>query len=294
MTNLFKILIIFTALPMMAQDYKPILDNKNEWHFTNCNFGCITDVYYTDGDTLVDGKTYKILDGYHFISRSFLLREEVAEKKLYFLRIRAGGGLEEYLLYDFNLQVGDSIDMKNPITPFPQDGGYFKLDSIVPRPLIDGNNYDHFYFSPSQSNTSSTHNAVWIEGAGSLSLINAPGGKPDINGVGALSCMFKNRDLFYSNLDSISGCSPVYMDVKRNNLERVKIIKASNSHTFVLHNIQFVSEISIFTLTGKQLKNIRHNFDEKLTINFETYSEGVYIILLKGVDGALKTFKVLK
>lgn len=294
MTNLFKILIIFTALPMLAQDYKPVLDNKNEWHFTNCNFGCITDVYYTDGDTLVNGKTYKILDGYHYISRSFLLREEVAEKKLYFLRIRPSGGLDEYLLYDFNLQVGDSIDMKNPITPFPQDGGYFRLDSIVPRPLIDGNNYDHFYFSPSQSNTSSTHNAVWIEGAGSLSLINAPGGNPDINGVGALSCMFKNRDLYYSNLDSISGCNPIYMNVKQNNLEGVTITKTPNSELFLLHNTQFVSEISIFTLTGKRLKNIRHNFDENRAINFETYSEGVYLILVKGIDGAAKTFKVIK
>ena len=57
-----------------GQDYKPLLDNTNEWHVTNCYFGCLTDVYFTDGDTLVEGNNYKVLDGFHYISRSFLLR----------------------------------------------------------------------------------------------------------------------------------------------------------------------------------------------------------------------------
>ena len=52
---------------------------------------------------------------------------------------------------------------------FSQD--YYNLDSIISRPLVNGNDYRHFYFSPSESNIVSTTNAIWIEGAGSLYMI---------------------------------------------------------------------------------------------------------------------------
>ncbi|MEM0516882.1 T9SS type A sorting domain-containing protein [Aequorivita flava] len=287
------LLVLLFSFPAIGQDYKPILDHRNEWHFTTCNFGCYTDKYYTDGDTLVNGMMYKILDGYHFISRTFLLREDLAEKKLYFLKIRPSGGVEEYLLYDFTLQVGDSINMLNPITPFPQDGGYFKLDSIVPRPLVDGQNYDHFYFSPTPSNTISSENAIWVEGAGSLSLINAPGGFPDLNEVGALSCYFKNRDVFYANLDSIDDCTPVFMDIKKNNLEEVVLTTPNNSKSCMLHNATNITQIVIYDINGKKLKTIDHNFKKNILVDMASYSPGSYFILAQGIGGSAKTFRIL-
>lgn len=158
---------LLIGISAFSQSYKPLLDNLNEWHFTTCYFGCQTDVYFTDGDTIVDGNNYKILDGYHYISRTFLLREDVPNKKIY-LKIATTGFNEEFLLYDFSLNQGDTFYMQNPISPFPQDGGPFILDSIVERPLVDGNAYKHFYFSPTPDNTISTENAIWIEGVGSL------------------------------------------------------------------------------------------------------------------------------
>src|SRR5690606_33024812 len=145
--TLFIAIFLFTGISVFSQGYKPLLDNLNEWHFTTCNFGCLTDMYFTDGDTIVDGTSYKILDGYHYISRSFLIREDIASKKVY-LKIVSSGFGEEFLLYDFSLSEGSTHFMKNPITPFPQDGGPFILDSIVERPLVDGAQYKHFYFSP--------------------------------------------------------------------------------------------------------------------------------------------------
>mgnify|MGYP003644461791 FL=1 len=292
----FSFVLFFTLLPIFSigQDYTPILDNRNEWHFTTCNFGCYTDMYYTDGDTLVNGKMYKILDGYHYISRTFLLREEIAEKKLYFLKIRPSGGTEEYMLYDFSMQVGDTINMLNPITPFPQNGGYFKLDSIIPRPLVDGLDYDHFYFSPTPSNTSSTNNAVWVEGAGSLSLINAPGGKPDINEVGELSCYFKNTEVFYANLDSIDDCSPVYMNIKKNNLEEVIVSKKHGSEVCVLHNATNITQVTLFNLAGKKIKTLDHNFKRTISLDLRNLSLGTYLIMVKGIGGTSKTFKIIK
>ncbi|HBL78455.1 MAG TPA: hypothetical protein DDZ79_00150 [Aequorivita sp.] len=291
---IITVLFFIGAFATLAQNYKPILDYRNEWHFTTCDFGCYTDKYYTDGDTLVGGKIYKILEGYHFISRTFLLREEVSEKKLYFLKIRPGGGTEEFLLYDFTLEVGDTINMLNPITPFPQDGGYFRLDSIVPRPLVDGINYDHFYFSPTPTNSNSTENAIWVEGVGSLSLINAPGGHPDLNGVGALSCYFKNTEVFYSNLDSIDDCVPVYMNLPERMLREVIISKSNSSDICWLNNAMHVKEANVYDLSGKKLMTIQNSFNQKMTIDLSRFNSGMYIIIARGMGDIKQTFKIVK
>lgn len=283
----------FFGISVFSQNYKPLLDNINEWHVTSCYFGCHTDVYFTDGDTIVDGKSYKILDGYHFISRTFLLREEVANKKVYLNLVNPGFN-EEFLLYDFSLNEGDIFNMKNPISPFPEDGGPFLLDSIVAKPLMDGNNYNHFYFSPAPGNTISTNNAVWIEGAGSLSIINAPGGKPDINGAGHLSCFFKNTEIFYANLDSIEDCIPLHLGIKKDNLKEVVVSKQNNSSIFILSNAKDVKNITVFNLSGKKLKEISNKGNNSLVVDLSGYSNGLYIILATDIVGAKKSIKAIK
>ena len=278
----------------MAQDYKPLLNNFNEWHLTSCFSGCLTDVYFTGGDTIVDGKDYKILDGYHFISRTFLLREELDSRKIY-LNFVSQSGNKEYLLYDFSLNIGDSIDVKNPISPFPTDAGFYQVDSIVNRPLADGNEYRHFYLSPTPSNTFSSTTATWIEGVGSLSLINAPGGYPDINGAGHLSCFFKNGEIFYSNLDSISSCDPYILstDIGISSLKEVTLntlIKNGQCEMYNTENIRFVD---IFDLNGRKLTNIKTNGQAQLNLDFSTFSTGMYLVVAYSANFQKKVFKVL-
>ncbi len=294
MKKLFLILHLFLIFPCLAQDYKPLLNNFNEWHLTSCFSGCLTDVYFTGGDTIVDGKDYKILDGYHFISRTFLLREELDSRKIY-LNFVSQSGNKEYLLYDFSLNIGDSIDVKNPISPFPTDAGFYQVDSIVNRPLADGNEYRHFYLSPTPSNTFSSTTATWIEGVGSLSLINAPGGYPDINGAGHLSCFFKNGEIFYSNLDSISSCDPYILstDIGISSLKEVTLntlIKNGQCEMYNTENIRFVD---IFDLNGRKLTNIKTNGQAQLNLDFSTFSTGMYLVVAYSANFQKKVFKVL-
>ena len=60
-----------------------MLNNHLEWQLTSCNSGCITDVYYIDGDTTFNNYNYKVLNGYHYISKTFWLREDEQERKIY-------------------------------------------------------------------------------------------------------------------------------------------------------------------------------------------------------------------
>ena len=129
-----------------AQNYKQMLDHSCEWQLTVCNNGCITDIYYTDGDTTYNNNNYKILNGYHYISKTFWLRENIQNEQVY-LSFLQNNIRKEVVLYDFDLQKGDSIDIKNPISPFLSNPGFYIVDSIVSQQLNDGLFYDFFYLS---------------------------------------------------------------------------------------------------------------------------------------------------
>jgi len=234
-----------------GQDYRPLLDTTNEWHVTNCYFGCLTDVYFTDGDTIVEGNNYKILDGFHYISRSFLLREEVSNQRVYLRKLSGNGSGQEYLLYDFSLQEGDTFEMFNPISPFPENAGNFVVDSIRLRPLEDGMDYRHYYFSPAPTNNVSDNTCIWVEGVGSLSIINAPSGFPDINGAGHLSCFFKEGDLFYTNLDSIAGCSPILSNRPPLLALKPQLVVDSKQQLIHLKSRLAFDAIKVYSLTGQ-------------------------------------------
>jgi hypothetical protein len=295
MKKLLIIVLFSTFSSTFGQDYKPLLDNYNEWHVTTCFFGCLTDKYFTAGDTIVGATDYKVLDGYHYISRTFLLREELLDRKVY-MNIVSPSGNNEYLLYNFSMIVGDSIDMKNPITPFPENAGYYRLDSIIPRPLADGEDYRHFYLSPALSNTISNTNAIWVEGAGSLSLINAPSGDPDINGAGSLSCSFKNSIPFYRNLDSIASCEPLIvlgLNEFNDQLSEVQVNTLVTDKYCHLTNVQNARFIDVYDLNGRRLIDHSNNGKREVSLDFSNLKSGVYILVMNTNQFQKRTFKVI-
>ena len=196
-------ILIFSYQNFFPQNYTEMLTNDSEWQLTSCNNGCLTDVYFTDGDTLYNGYNYIMLNGYHFISKTFWLREDIQDQKVY-MSFLNNNLRREVLLYDFKMQKGDSINISNPISPFTSNPGYYIVDSVVSLQLQNGQYYDHFFLT--SLNPMVNESSVWIEGIGSLSLINAPGGTPNVNGAGKLSCYFDNSNLVYSQLDSINSC----------------------------------------------------------------------------------------
>lgn len=238
----------------------------------------------------MNGRSYKILDGFHYISRGFLLREEVEVRKVYLTLSDFRN--QEYLLYDFSMNVGDSIDMKNPITPFPEDAGFYKLDSIVPRTVDNNQVYRFFYLSPTASNTVSTHNAVWIEGLGSLSIITAPGGDPDINGVGQLSCAFKNGNLIYSDYDIVDDCIPRTLDTRTNQFSKIKLIQESRD--YVLTNTESVQFYRIYDLQGRVITGKEVRKQPQIPFNLSSQSSGIYLIQIRLNTGQTKIFKINK
>lgn len=288
------ILLLFLSNLALCQEYKPLLDTYNQWSLRYCFSGCSTDIYYTNGDTIVDAMNYKVLDGYHYISRGFLLREDVTEKKVY-LKTILPSGIREYLLYDFSLEVGDSINIKNPASPFIEDAGYYKVDAITLLPLVDSNLYRHFYLSPAASNTISENDAIWVEGVGSLSLINAPGGDPDVNSAGRVACMFKDGVSFYADLDIIEDCEDIILDkpLFQPTINNSKIINALVVNEFSVINIEPFFALAIYNLNGQLLQQINLNNQNTVTLNLSSYKPAMYLIVLKSQDATHQVLKAL-
>jgi len=286
----YLLLLYFGLMSIgLSAQYTPMLDDSNEWNFTTCYFGCITDPYWTDGDTLVDGNVHKILDGYHYIERKYLLREE--GQKVYFTWVIDENTADEYLLYDFGLAVGDVFEMKNPLSPFPTNGGPFILDSIVERTLIDGDLYEHFYFSPHPSNTISENNAVWVEGIGSVSMVNAPGGDPDINGVGALSCFYKEGQLFYRNLDSIDECQP-FLGLKDRTTVLQRLTWRQENGVLLLRGLPKGTVVDVFDLSGKTLAHELQWSDAEISIDSQHWNSGIYLLQFRDSVGQTESLKI--
>ena len=214
-----------------------MLEDKLEWHITSCSNGCITDIYYTDGDTLYNNLSYKILNGYHYVSKNFWIREDAYQRKIYMSFIN-NFQRKEVLLYDFSLEENDTIEVFNPISPFDPSPGLFIVDSIKYETSVSNDVLKKLYLS-SLSNTV-VESPVWIEGIGSLSIINSPGGTPDVNGVGKLSCFFRKNQLSYFQSDSISSCSNItgniYNETNNSNDKIIKVLDILGRETNLLNN----------------------------------------------------------
>lgn len=295
--RILVVIVLMTAFCGNAQPYKPLLDDFNEWHFTNCYFGCVTPSYYTDGDTVVEGLAYKVLDGYHYISRTILLREEVENRHVYLTRILPNK-IQHFLLYDFSKEEGDTMELFNPMAPFENTPGYFRLDSIRMKPLYDEVDYRHFYWSPVDGNLLPDSYPVWVEGVGSLSLINAPAGHPDINGVGQLSCFFKNGNLFYSDLDSITSCIPEhFLNISLPSDETiVPSVFPNPSLGMIFWDVEDVVTISVYDAKGNEL--IHKNVDAKgndggKELDINNLSNGVYFVKFGIKNGTQNHTKIV-
>ena len=293
-TILYLIIFLFYNLHVNSQEYHQLLDHESEWHLTSCSSTCINDVYYTNGDTTYNGYQYKILNGYHYISRTFWLREDVSEKHI-FLSYDNGKSRIEVLLYDFSLQIGDTILLSNPITPFPSNGGFYKLDSIVSQNLLDNQSHKFFYLSPTASNQSSDELPVWIEGIGGLTLINGPGGTPDINRVGKISCYFNDGFLSYSQLDSLDRCTVKYVTgLKEIQRHSNRIYPTIFESILRLEDVSEVSEVVIYSLRGEEVYRRKLNHQSYENLELSHLEKGFYVIRLYDNNLPVVSKKIVK
>ncbi len=178
------LLLLFTLFVLQtvhAQPYYPMLDSVNTWRYIgngltvrphdvpdfNCSYPFMADYgpssMYTAQDTVINSKTYKVIIAAPDWSSPCTygyLREDTALRKIYFLDVN---GNPEVLLYNFSMQVGDTMTIN-----FPYGGvlpnGLYHLNSIV---SVNTNAGVRRVFSLKSNTCSGCDSISWIESVGS-------------------------------------------------------------------------------------------------------------------------------
>ncbi len=277
------IFALVVGTTVYGQPYIPLLGESNSWHAVSCLNGCFVDSYGTAGDTTINGLDYKILDGHHYIQGNFLIREDVQERKVYMKILGGHVLLDEYLIYDFSLNDGDSVHVYNPISPLPEDGGIYVVDSILTQPLENGP-HRFFFLHAVNPATSGSNSSIWVEGVGSLSLINSPGQAPSEEDH--LGCAFKNGILQYADTDSIEGCSQL-SSIEPIPESGFKIYPSIFSRQVNIEPVNHHSSFGVFVynLDGKLVYKTPQRKSANISISSSKLPQGLLIIQLVVENG---------
>ena len=273
-------LIFWGGMKGQANVYHPFPDSNAVWigQFQNSTGQLYqTDEdYYLNGDTVINSTVYsKLYKNYHEVEIDNYLqviydfgiilgeyaggiRNDTTQRKIFYCASN-----QECLLYNFSLQVGDSINTSQYCGTTSAPHAYVEsIDSI-----FIGNNYRKRF---------NIHNDLspvsYIEGIGSDNGLLM--GMDYFETSSSLYCFYQNDSLKYS-----SGCDFVGIEDVRNS-STIKIypnpsnnqitIKGKRINTYILSNT-----------VGQVIKEGKQNGDET-TIEVSALPNGIYIL---GLDG---------
>jgi hypothetical protein len=160
----FSILLSLVLSLGYTQEYYPLFSNDKNWQEQTlvpaeiCQYSSGS-LYFSKRDSLVQDVNYSIIEAHPIVSLSDvpeycppyaidtsqifysgLLREDVSEKKVYILIEN-----EEYLLYDFTLEAGESFSSQ-----YATDGQELRIESIEALILMNGQEVRRFHLSNGQ------------------------------------------------------------------------------------------------------------------------------------------------
>ena len=276
--------------------YHPFPDSSAVWNYhfyLLCWMSVAADNYYSitiAGDTLINGQTYhKLNTPYIQVTSSSLcnltnigyrgaIRQDTANRKVFFFHPL---DTAEKLLYDFNMQAGDTV--KGFLT---HDG--FTGDTVqsVDSVLV-GNSYRKRW------NINPWYNISLIEGIGSTyGLIEwSPGFGVDFPDI-SLICFIENGITLYP--DTVTNCELI-TNIENIYPEKYLTSVSPNPVTDKLNvtvNNKELSEFILYDIASKKL--LHQKFTNSTTINTGQLSKGIYIYEVKNKNGVIKKGKIIK
>ena len=287
MKKIFLSLTLLLSLNSFAQSniYHPFPEGNTYWNIyrsSGCDFSFVgSQEYYTitmGADTIINLTSYHRLmvpkvkvvnssacnnagtfyyNGYY----AGAIRQDSIAKKVYIVNPNS---VVEELLYDFNLQVGDSV---NTYLNMMGTDTVQAIDSV----LVNNSYHKRWLLN-------SCYNAYLIEGVGcTYGMLQAiPGCVADLPAYN-LDCVNQNNTTIYNSL--IGNCEIItQLDEFKRGDKRLKIEQQGN--TITLHSEFEITYLQITDYTGRIIKNENVN---NATYTFHVdFQEGYY--MLKSID----------
>ncbi len=257
------ILFLIWAIVGSAQTYHPFLELNKVWTVEWANYMAIPPIVYQItytylGDTVINSIEYK--------NYGTIIREDTVLRKVYLYE--DGYPNDECLLYDFNAQPGDTLDVCN---------FGIVIDSVSTIQLLTGELRNIFYYSGTVTGE------YYIEGIGSnegFEYLSEPIGPPAYD----LMCVKQDTiEIFGDRCDQVVGLGEIVSS------ESFVNFYPNPAEDFLnIENSKDIETFWIFDLMG------RDRLHGKITSNkiyFNSLSSGFYIIVFRDINNRLVDIK---
>lgn len=277
-------LAILMNLSLFGQDF--ISPNK-QWNVRlSGGYGYTTEIFQIEGDSIVNSISYsKIwvsLDSLATWTFQGLLREE--SNVVYYIP----PNLSEGVLYNFNLEIGDTANVKN----------IFCGDEEIPITVINIDTVEYFGISRKrwQLDSDGGSTEFWIDGIGSLNgplytkywyCIVCP--------IWELLCYHDNDTLNYIMYEQ-TDCYQNTVGINENNGKHDFSIKPNpvkKGNPIYLESNSVLNSISIFNSSGLLIKRLNQIRDKIIIIETNDFKPGMYFITIETIGDRIKTQKIM-
>ena len=282
--TLFLILImLFLKIDFLkAQSYIPLLDSAKQWNVTENYYAARTKTIFltiSSNDTLINNILYnKIIwqDGLLHNNDIFgFIREDTTNKRVYGIK---QGETEEFLMYDFSLEVGDTIE--SDISYYCKNS--FTVQSIDTITLL--NNETRRKWTLIES-IDLYRKLEWIEGIGNLDILMYPTHCIPSSPHAAtyeLLCYYENGNQLYKHAVYDTCYIDWVSSVDNNEDDLIEINVYPNPVRDILNvDLDFETDyttnfrISLFDIFGKMVKETTTD-NKKFSINMSEFPNGMY------------------
>lgn len=264
---IFLLTIQFQSL---AQPFQSLFgSDSTRWLITygNLGWGGINS-HTVIGDTLINGTSYKIIDGYSINGFTGYLREDTVQGKAWYLNNQS---FTEFLIMDMELDIGDSMYIGGNWNP---SQGYYKVDSIY---YLNNRKHIQFDFNLFFANN---EKFKLIEGISSnmgfrfqdLDYVN--------NFNPGLVCAFKNQIqvygpdpcIYHTNNEEVNRL--IQVDLYPNPVENYITIDIPDWKNERIH-------YQIIDALGSVIDSNHFNNSTNNTIDLHQLNNGVYVLFLQ-------------
>ncbi|MFI5219370.1 MAG: T9SS type A sorting domain-containing protein [Bacteroidia bacterium] len=269
------LILMLVAFETVSQTYHPFPTDSGCWvyryyddnHMPTNFFGG----YVLNGDTIISGINYKKISGCSgqgVCCNSGGLRED--NKIIYF---RPDTSTTEYVLYNFNLNLGDTLF-------YPFGGGIFSNQDTLIVVYVDSVSTPGGYLRRLQFDWYIT----WIEGVGSIFYLLNPGAIAPLSGNDNLECMVSDSVNLYPGTPC-PYCIPVNIQEKYFTHDISISPNPFQTSATLQTSKEFAnSELIIFNTLGRKVKQ-QNIYNGTITINREGLTAGIYFFRLTSNKG---------
>lgn len=286
-----KFTLLFLALLFYSSAFSQnFLSEGKQWNvmFSYGGSTLITEIFYIDGDSIVNNIDYKQIwlstDSLNSATFQGLLRDE--SEKVYFIPTYG----DEGLLYDFGLNVGDTVSI---ISLPSQYVGEIEIFVIA----IDTIEYEGVQRKRMQLD--SEHNYLteyWIDGIGNnwgplYTMIYNYGICPSWE----LICVHEYDELIFI-LPYIESCYEKNVgidEILQNSNVSISPNPVQQGQIIEVEANNSIAEIQIYNVSGKLEKTISSSFTKKQGIDTHDLEKGFYLLKIEIEGGWVLTSKVL-